>query len=337
MIQRPPTTIRCKECSHALSSRAKKCPLCGCPVENNREKNVLPLRWLLVIASIVIPAIVILIFIVVGGPDHEASSLQGRSEGAAHETSSQERYSESARETQEHEGRSESMAGTHELASQQQPRNEEMISGAMLDARRQPEPASTEVQEAAVKAFGLGMAHLEKGDYDLAIREFTETVRLNLSYPDAFTNRGFVHLYKADYDRAIQDFSQAIRLQPNSDLFANRALAYFNKGDYDHAVEDYTEAIRLTRTDSELFNYRGAAYAGKADYDRAIQDYDQAVRLKPNYPAALNNRGWAYSQKRDRKRAIADYLTALRLKPEDSLRQHVKAALKALGYARSDR
>src|SRR6266536_433637 len=66
MIQRPPTTIRCKECSHALSSRAKKCPLCGCPVENNREKNVLPLRWLLVIAAIVIPAIVILIFIVVG-------------------------------------------------------------------------------------------------------------------------------------------------------------------------------------------------------------------------------------------------------------------------------
>jgi hypothetical protein len=99
MLQRPLTTIRCKECSHALSSRAKKCPLCGCPVEKSVERNVLPHRWPLVISSIVILAIVILIVIVLGQPDtganngiQEASSQQGRSEGAdgPHETTPQE-------------------------------------------------------------------------------------------------------------------------------------------------------------------------------------------------------------------------------------------------------
>src|SRR6266852_4422606 len=285
MIQRPLTTIRCKECSHALSSRAKKCPLCGCPVEKSVEKNVLPLRWLLVI-----PAVLIIIFMVLGRPNNgasdgtqEASSQQGRSqgEGRTHEPTSR--------------GRSESAAGNHELAPQRQAKNKEVLPGAAPGAPAQYEAGSTEVE--AVEAFGLGRTHLEK----------------------------------ADYNRAIQDFSQAIRLQPTSDLFANRGLAYFNRGNYDQAIQDYSQAIRLSSHDAELFNDRGVAYSSKGDYDRAIQDYDQAVRLSPNYPAALNNRGWAYSQKGERERAIADYLTALSLKPEDSLRKHVEAALKSLG------
>src|SRR6266852_4255918 len=285
MIQRPLTTIRCKECSHALSSRAKKCPLCGCPVEKSVEKNVLPLRWLLVI-----PAVLIIIFMVLGRPNNgasdgtqEASSQQGRSqgEGRTHEPTSR--------------GRSESAAGNHELAPQRQAKNKEVLPGAAPGAPAQYEAGSTEVE--AVEAFGLGRTHLEKGDYNLAIQEFTEAVRRNPNYAAAFTDRGFAYLYKADYDRAIQDFSQAIRLQPTSDLFANRGLAYFNRG----------------------------------NYDQAIQDYSQAIRLSSNYPAALNNRGWAYSQKGERERAIADYLTALSLKPEDSLRKHVEAALKSFG------
>ncbi len=320
MIQRPLTTIRCKECSHALSSRAQKCPLCGCPVEKSVEKNVLPLRWLLVIPAIVTPAVLISIFMVLGRPNNgasngtqEASSQHGRSqgEGGTHEPTSQ--------------GRSESAAGNHEFAPQRQAKNKEVLPGAPA----QYEAGSTEVE--AIEPFGLGRTHLEKGDYNLAILEFTEAVRRNPNYAAAFTDRGFAYLYKPNYDRAIQDFSQAIRLQPTSDLFANRGLAYFNKGNYDQAIQDYSQAIRLSSHDAELFNDRGVAYSSTGDYDRAIQDYDQAIRLNPNYPAALNNRGWAYSQKGERERAIADYLTALSLKPEDSLRKHVEAALKSLG------
>jgi len=165
MIQRPLTTIRCKECSHALSSRAKKCPLCGCPVEKSVEKNVLPLRWLLVI-----PAVLIIIFMVLGRPNNgasdgtqEASSQQGRSqgEGRTHEPTSR--------------GRSESAAGNHELAPQRQAKNKEVLPGAAPGAPAQYEAGSTEVE--AVEAFGLGRTHLEKGDYNLAIQEFTEAVR----------------------------------------------------------------------------------------------------------------------------------------------------------------
>src|SRR5260370_3788958 len=142
-MQRALTTIRCKECSHALSSRAKKCPLCGCPVEKSVEKNVLPLRWLLVI-----PAVLIIIFMVLGRPNNgasdgtqEASSQQGRSqgEGRTHEPTSR--------------GRSESAAGNHAPAPHRPATNEEVLPRAAPRAPAQDEAGSTDVE--AVEAFCL--------------------------------------------------------------------------------------------------------------------------------------------------------------------------------------
>jgi Flp pilus assembly protein TadD len=310
MIDQPMATVRCNECSNTVRGRAGKCPWCGAPIEANVQNSVLSLRWLWVIsAAVVILAAVILISMVLGRPHtrHETQEATSRPRDSG------------------------DRGVTHAVAPPQNPPDQPAPTRSVPDGPGQSQSTGTKLQQGAIDAFSLGKTHLEKGDYDLAIREFTEAVRQDPNYPEAFANRAFAYLCKADYDRAIRDYGQAIRLKPSADLFANRGLAYFNKGDYDHAIRDYDQAIGLSGSDAELFNDRGAAYSGKGDYDRAIQDYDQAIRLNPNYAAALNNRGWAYSQKGQRERAIADYRSALRLKPEDSLRKHVEAALKSLG------
>src|SRR5713101_3108249 len=52
----------------------------------------------------------------------------------------------------------------------------------------------------------------------------------------AFYGRGLAYSYKGDYDHAIQDYNQALRLNPNSAVaFYGRGWAYEHKGDYDHA------------------------------------------------------------------------------------------------------
>lgn len=44
---------------------------------------------------------------------------------------------------------------------------------------------------------------------------------------------------KHNYDRAIQDFDQAIRLDPNAAIiFYDRGIAYANKHEYDRAIQD---------------------------------------------------------------------------------------------------
>src|SRR6516164_1013951 len=49
----------------------------------------------------------------------------------------------------------------------------------------------------------------------------------------AIANRGYAYRNKREYDRAIQDLDQAIKLDPNLALaFANRGDAYRNKREF---------------------------------------------------------------------------------------------------------
>jgi len=52
---------------------------------------------------------------------------------------------------------------------------------------------------------------------------------------------------KNNYDKAIADHNQAIRLSPNDAVFyAGRGVVYNEKKDYDKAIADFNQAIRLS-------------------------------------------------------------------------------------------
>ena len=105
---------------------------------------------------------------------------------------------------------------------------------------------------------------------DAVIKSGRETPQDQAS---AFNNRGFAYLNKGQYDRAIQDLDQAIKLNPrDANAFNNRGRAYNSKGQHDRAIPDLDQAIKLNPSDAKVFNNRGLSYSGKGQYDRAIQD-----------------------------------------------------------------
>ncbi len=62
----------------------------------------------------------------------------------------------------------------------------------------------------------------------------------------AFTNRGLAYKRKGQWDRAIADHSEAIRLMPDdAQIFADRGLAYEKKGDRSQAMRDFEKAYAL--------------------------------------------------------------------------------------------
>ena len=92
---------------------------------------------------------------------------------------------------------------------------------------------------------------------------------------------GKLHASKGQYNSAIVDFDEAIRLDPQHAVaFSDRGAAYDAKKDYDRAIADYSEAIRLVPHEAHAFFNRGDAYENKGDYDRAIADYGQTIRTR---------------------------------------------------------
>src|SRR5215813_5423771 len=167
--------------------------------------------------------------------------------------------------------------------------------------------------------FARGNAYASNGDPDRASSDFSEAICLDPQHADAFNNRGQEYANKREYDRAISDYNEAIRLYPAYANTQAASWAFNNRGnadkaEYDRVISGFNEAIRLNS--AAAFNNRGVAYAKKREYDRAISDYNEAIRLNSNYAYAFNNRGGAYAEKREYDRSISDYNEAIRLDPK---------------------
>jgi tetratricopeptide (TPR) repeat protein len=122
--------------------------------------------------------------------------------------------------------------------------------------------------------------------------------------------RGSIWLEKGEPDVAMKDFVECIRLDPtNADYYNARGAAWQDKKDSDRAIQDYDEAIRLDPKKVDTLYNRGVVWVDKKAYDKASKDYDEAFRLDPQYGAACNNLAWLLAtcpddRYRDGKRAV---------------------------------
>jgi tetratricopeptide (TPR) repeat protein len=110
---------------------------------------------------------------------------------------------------------------------------------------------------------------------------------------DAYAERAYAWVQLEDYDNALADANEAIRLNPNGEIaYCQRGRVWLVKEDYDRAVADFNQAIRLYPTDSGYYYNRGLAWEGKRSYDRAITDFGEAIRLNPNDVDVYSELAW---------------------------------------------
>ena len=64
-----------------------------------------------------------------------------------------------------------------------------------------------------------------------------------------YFNQGIVNSHESNYDKAIEDYTQAIKLDPNpAYAYNNRGTVKLKLGDYQGAIKDYDKAIELDPT-----------------------------------------------------------------------------------------
>jgi tetratricopeptide (TPR) repeat protein len=115
---------------------------------------------------------------------------------------------------------------------------------------------------------------------------------------------------ETNYDQAINNYAEIIRLKPDAaEAFNGRGGSYYFKGSNDLALADYNEAIRLNPSLAAAIGNRGNAYKQKKDYAHAISDYDRVLQLEPGHPAGFRTLAQALAacprdSLRDGKKAI---------------------------------
>ncbi|HVQ69744.1 MAG TPA: caspase family protein [Bradyrhizobium sp.] len=153
----------------------------------------------------------------------------------------------------------------------------------------------------------------KKGNYAQVIADAGEAIRLQPSAA-AYNLRGSAYYDKGEYDIAISDFNDALRIGPPSGIiFHNRGNAWRGKGEYAKAVADYDQSIKAGPPSAFSWQNRAISKLALGDLDGALADINEAIRLDPSLPQPLTNRAVIWRAKGNLDRAIADSTEAIRL------------------------
>jgi tetratricopeptide (TPR) repeat protein len=169
--------------------------------------------------------------------------------------------------------------------------------------------------------YNRGIAYAGEGQYDSAIADYDQTIRLSPKNANAFYNRGSAYAKKRQYDQAITDYDRAIQLDPkNAFTYVSRGNAYLNKDQYDLAIADYSQAIRLDPANADYLSNRclARAVAGR-ELTQALADCNASLRLVPNDGGSLDNRGLVQFKLGAFAQAISDYDAAIKHDPKDAI------------------
>lgn len=126
--------------------------------------------------------------------------------------------------------------------------------------------------------------YYRQGNYDRAIADLTEAIRVDSTFAALYFDRGTIWQANGNYDLAIADLTEAIRLQPKFTLaYIARGSMWQATGHYDAALADATVAVELAPRIVNAFTNLGDAYQAKGNTDRAIAAYNEAIRLDPKF------------------------------------------------------
>jgi len=197
-----------------------------------------------------------------------------------------------------------------------------------------------------------GAAYVIQGEYDNAIADLDEAIRLNLKDPEGFTSRGDAYAKKAGLGRIIRDVSG---LPVGAPYFGDRS----KKDEYARAIADYDNALRLDGVYRAALHGRELARLGSGENNRVEDDLllggliqhmhrsqadflmrqlamlldsemymrmaaerfaplDKAIRDNPNDPQLYLDRAWGFVNFGKSDFAIVDYTQALVIDPDNA-------------------
>jgi tetratricopeptide (TPR) repeat protein len=175
-----------------------------------------------------------------------------------------------------------------------------------------------------------GEDRLAMKEYDQALADLNEAIRLNPGYAPAYAARAQAWARKHYRDREIADCSLAIERDPsNANYRVARAESWSAQGMHKRAMADFADALRLEPNNPSIWVSRGNEWRRDLKLDDAIADYTHALELNPRYWPAYVARANAWKQRRLFGRAIQEFSELIRLDPQNALAHQTLARILA--------
>ncbi len=204
--------------------------------------------------------------------------------------------------------------------------------------------------------FEAGENALDRKEYITAQAHFTECLRLDPAFADAYRLRAIAREHLNDMSRALTDYNIYVGLKPDDpEALFNRAVLRFEAGQLLPARQDFLLLLKMPKQETNMvyfsqekysdsggkvftyghsgkdyiYNYLGLIETKTKRYDKAVMWFDSALRISPANPSYLINRGIVHSESKDLARAKADFEEALKHDPDNALAIHNLAVLKS--------
>lgn len=133
----------------------------------------------------------------------------------------------------------------------------------------------------------LGLAYLQAEEYDFAMAELVEAIKLNPDNKDNLAAQANYHLGSVllALDRAalaINAFREALKLGwKDSGVYLSLGQALTSQGKFDEAIVHYQKALRLFPGSTEAYAGLGLAYEASGRVDEAVTQYERYLQSAP--------------------------------------------------------
>ncbi|TAK71541.1 MAG: tetratricopeptide repeat protein [Gammaproteobacteria bacterium] len=161
--------------------------------------------------------------------------------------------------------------------------------------------------ESKTELIALANSHLADvqtilHQYDRAIKNYDEAIKLNANIPSAYRGRGYTYRLMADAcekegriheirylnRKALEDYNQAIHLNPLDSLtIAMQAEVYYSEKNFDNALQQCHAALQINPKETLAYIIRASIRADKKtrfDDKDAIDDCMYAISLSSGDP-----------------------------------------------------
>jgi tetratricopeptide (TPR) repeat protein len=128
--------------------------------------------------------------------------------------------------------------------------------------------------------FHKGESAYKNGAYAEAIDLYSQVLKSDPEYLNAYLQRGFCHSLQREYQAAVDDFSSVIS-RKNDHLWAytSRGSAYNKLGKPELAIKDFNRVLELDPKNQEAYNNRGWAKKAIGDGAGACNDWKSSRKM----------------------------------------------------------